>query len=242
MKTKQLLLNAILAFFILGLSSCLKEKDEAFEVQGDVYYINKTVNNEIVHSTIYYAYGNQRIESATVTTPVSSQTIDLAQSADFYNYFIKSPEEADYTTDIPETGKFDFEITSSLGEVIYCADEQTFENLPGAEIDSMEFDSNNFWLKIYWNEVEDCDGYFVKLLNQDGDIIFDGYSVAPDYTEFIISQYYSTGKWNENPVNNEEYTVTLQTFLYDDDATAENFAYSIREVTVKDTVVTWHFE
>ena len=239
MDSKKLLTKALLAFMILGLASCLNDDEEPFDAKADVYYINKLVNGEWVHGTTYYVYGNQTMSGATVTTPVSMETITLQSAAGFYNVLVDSPDEGDYSTSTPEEGNFIFEITSEKGEVLNASDVQEFVNLEGAMIDSIEFDENNFLMKIQWNEITNCDGYYVKLYDSSDNLVFEGYGVTNEVTEFTISEYLTTGIWNADPVKGDDYQILLQTFVYDDDATDADFSYNIKEVTVRDTTVMW---
>ena len=240
MNWKKLLFKALLVFVIFGLASCFNEEEEVFDAEADVYYINKLVNGEWVHATTYYVYGNQSMSAATVTTPVTLETINLQPAAGYYNVLVSSPDEEDYSASMPEEGNFVFEITSGKGEVLNSADEQEFMNLEGAKIDSIGIDDSNFLITVTWNEITDCDGYYLKLYDSDDNLIFEGVGVPSDVTEFIVSEYLATGNWNTEPVEGEEYELLLQTFVYDDDATTD-LPYNIQEVTVTDTMVTWPF-
>jgi hypothetical protein len=241
MNWKNFLSNALLAAMIFGLASCLDDDDDDFNIEADAYYINKLVDGVWVHGITYYVYGNQTMSSATVVTPITMETIELQAASGYYNVLVNSPEEGDYSTSYPEEGNFQFEVTSSKGEVLYSIDEQEFENLEGAKIDSIEFDSSNFLMKVTWNEIQDCDGYYVRMYNSSDELVFEGYGVASEVTEFVVSEYYTTGNWGEAPVKGEEYSVLLQTFVYDDDATSNDYSYNIKEVTITDTTVTWEF-
>lgn len=239
MNRKELVTKALLVFMIFGLTSCFDDGEQPFDAEADVYYINKLVDGEWVHGTTYYVYGNQTMSSATVTTPVSLESIELQPAAGFFNVMVDSPAEEDYSANAPEEGNFVFEITSAKGEVLNSSDAQEFVNLEGAKIDSIGFDDSNFIMTITWNEIPDCDGYYVKLYDTSDNLIFEGYGVPNDVTEFNVSEYNNTGVWNADPVNGDEYEILLQTFVYDDDATQADFSYNIKEVTVRDTTVVW---
>jgi hypothetical protein len=96
-------------------------------------------------------------------------------------------------------------------------------------------------MKITWDEITDCDGYYVNMYDSLNESVFEGYSIAPDVTEFIISEYYIYGNWEKHPAEGEIYTVSIQTILFDDDAEENDYLYSVQEVSVRDTVVTWEF-
>ncbi|QGY45034.1 hypothetical protein GM418_15540 [Maribellus comscasis] len=241
MNWKRLLSNALLVTMILGFTSCFDDEEEAFSIEADVYYINKLVDGEWMHGTTYYVYGNESMSSAKVTTPVTSETIELEAAAAYYNVMVSSPAQEDYSVNTPEEGNFQFEATNQKGEILYSTDEQEFVNLEGAKIDSIGFDSNNFLMYVAWNEIEESDGYYLKMYDSSDELVFEGYGVGSDETEFIISEYYSTGNWIQDPVEGDDYQLLLQTFVYDDDATNSNLAYNIKEVTVTDTMINWDF-
>ncbi len=244
MNWKKFLVNVLPVIMILGLASCFNDDDnDTFSVQADVYYINKLVDTQWVHGTTYYVYniyGSQAISSAKVTTP-ASETINLEQAVAYYNVFVNSPDDEDYSTAAPEEGNFLFEVTSSKGEVLNVSDAQEFVNLEGAAIDSIKFDNSNSGMKIFWNEIDDADGYHINMYDSSDNLIFESYSIAPDYTELLVSPGVSTGSWNTSPKEGQEYTVLLQTFVYDDDADKTNYPYSIKEISIRDTTVTWQF-
>lgn len=241
MNEKKILTIALLVLLAFGFTSCFDEPEDEFQVEADVYYINKMVNGVWVHGTTYYVYGNQSMSSATVTTPLSGETIELKPAANFYNVMVNSPAEEDYTAFIPEQGNFQFEVTSEKGEVLYSSDEQDFENLEGAVIDSIGYDTGSFLVKVTWNKIDDCDGYYLKMFDAADELVFEGYGVGTDVTEFIVSEYYNTGNWEKEPVDGEDYSLLLQTFVYDNDATTSNASYNIKEVTLTDTTLTWQF-
>lgn len=238
---KKYILKTLVILSILILNSCIGNDKEEFLVNADVYYLNKLQDGVTVHGIIYYVSGNQSIDSATVTLPETNETLVLQHSADYYNLMVLSPDDEDYSTEAPMEGNFEFYVLSSKGEELYSTDNQEFDNLPAAEFVTVGFDSNNYWMKVTWNEVSSCDGYAVKLEDTDGNTVFESYTISPDVTELIVSEYYNTGNWAVDPVEGTTYKLILQTYSYDDDANSSNYAYSFKEVSIRERNVVWEF-
>jgi hypothetical protein len=240
MKTTRFYKNAVL-LLSLGLSfgSCLNDKDDEFDVMADVVTLKKMIDDEVKYAPAYYAYGNQSITSGTVTLP-DGETVQLESlSASTYTFLIE-PDDEDFTTTPPAEGNYLFEVTSTNGEVLESSDNQEFDDLGFAVVDSVGFDENETYLYLTWDEVTGADYYVVRLLDSSENIIFNGYSVEGDETEYYISSYYTTtGTWTVTPTDGATYILRIQTAKYDSDATEDNNIYNIQEFSVSDTEITW---
>jgi len=240
MKTTRFYKNAVLLLSVgLALSSCLNDKDDEFDVMADIVTLKKMINGEVKYAPAYYAYGNQSIASGTVTLP-GGGTVQLeSYSASTYT-FLMEPDDEDFTTAPPAEGNYLFEVTSANGEVLKSSDNQEFDDLGFAVVDSVGFDENNTYLYLKWDEVTGADNYVVRLLDLSENIIFNGYSVEGDETEYNISSYHTaTGTWTVTPTNGATYILRIQTAKYDPDATEDNNIYNIQEFSVSDTEITW---
>jgi hypothetical protein len=226
----------VLAIFIMG--ACNNDKKE-FKVNADVVFIKKIINDEPVVGTAYYAYSNKVLASCSVTPPNSAQTVNLSAYKTNTLTFTNEPSNDEFLSSAPIEGSYLFNVTNSDNETIQTSDEQSFSDIGFAQLDEKTFDSSNQWLYLTWNEVSGADSYTVSLLNSAGETIFSGYAVNADSPEFYITTQFDFGIWTASPNYDEAYTLRIKCFVYDSDATEENFSSSVQEISQKDYPIVW---
>ena len=224
---------------IFILAACSMGSDTEFQVYGDVIFIKKIVDDEPVVATAYYAYSNEILASCSVTPPNSETSVELeAYGTNVYTFY-QEPSEEDYTTDSPNEGNYLFNVTNSKSETIEVNDEQSFYDLDFAQIDTSVFDQTNYWFYVGWEEVTGADSYIVSLLNSSGETIFTGYSVDADSPAYFITTAYTVGSWVDTPSYGETYTLRIRCYIFDSDATDDDYAYNIQEISQKDYEIVW---
>jgi hypothetical protein len=231
------LLLIVLLIFILG--ACTNDDITELEVHGDVIFVKKLIDGEPVVGTAYYAYSSKVLSSCTVTPPNSGQNIDLAAYQTNTFLFAYEPSNSDFSSGLPNEGNYLFNATSSDNEKIEVSDEQSFSDLGFAQLDERTFDTTEGWLHLTWGEVTGADSYKVSLIDTSGVTVFSGYAVKADSPESYITTLYDVGNWTKYPVYNDTYTLRIQCNIYDSDATEENYAYSIQEISQKDYYIVW---
>ncbi len=227
----------LVLMFLLG--ACNKNNDEIFEIDGDVVFIKKTINDEVVWGAAYYAYGNKSISSATATLPNSVGTVDLEAYGSYTYTFTKEPGDQDFGLNFPMPGSYSFEATNTSGLTAEATDDQDYYNIGIAEIDSIIFEPENLWLHVKWNDVDGADAYVVRLFKTNGVMIFNGVILGTDEPEYFISTYHNTGTWSEAPVKNSTYELRVQSIIYDSDATASDFNQNVQEISVASQPIVW---
>jgi hypothetical protein len=230
-------LLVVLLIFILG--ACAKDDKTGLEVHGDVIFVKKLIDGEPVVGTAYYAYSSKILSSCTVTPPNSGQNINLAAYQTNTFLFAYEPSNSDFSSSSPNEGNYLFNATSSDNETIEVIDEQSFSDLGFAQLDERTFDTNEGWLHLTWAEVTGADSYKVSLIDTSGVTVFSGYTVKADSPECYISTLYDVGIWTKYPVYNDTYKLRIQCNIYDSDATEEDYAYSVQEISQKDYSIVW---
>lgn len=232
--------NGIMGLFLIGLlffSSCLNNKENDFSVETDVISFKKTIDGEVKYATAFYAYGSERIDSASVTLP-GGDTLHLKSASGGYT-FMREPEETGYTTTLPVQGNYLFKITSKKGEELTSNDQQGFANIGFVVPDTIQYDANKTYLYLKWTQVSGADNYVVNLHELEGDVVFGGYVMEGNVTKYYISNIYNTGKWYKTPVQGETYRLTIQASKNDAGATSENSPYNIQEISISEFTITW---
>ncbi len=237
-----MLLNKKLTFFLsillIGLSfeSCnIDSKD--FFAKGDVVFLKKIINNQEVFAASYYAYGSDKLGSASVTTPQASTTELEPYTTDNYYYYWE-PESYDFSATYPTQGLYSFSVTNSEGETLVVSDDQYFDNVGFAEIYSMNYYDSIDKYFIGWNMVTHADLYVVSLFNTANDLIYTSYTIDSNSPTLELT-YGSYGAWAESPVEGERYIIQIQSIVYDPNATDDDYSYNVQEISYSETEFVW---
>lgn len=221
----------------ITLFSCNNDKDEPFEVLGDVYYINQIIDGEMQTGVAYYAFANKSIASATATPP-GGETVELSKSLSYWFTWFREPEIEEYTVGYPPDGTYNFEVTSEEGDVVQRSDELEIDTLDIPVITEITYNSNQLGYDITWNKIEKANAFAVKIKNTDGDFIYSSYTLSGHTTNYTVLES-GSGQWVENPVDGETYTFQIQAIRFDNDADETNYIYNFEEISIGETEVVW---
>lgn len=241
-KLKNLRNSLLFLVMLFAFNACTKYEHEQFEVTGDVVFIKKIINEEIVSATAYYAYGNDNISSTTVTLPYEEGTVELEPFETYTYTFISQPEDVDFTINPPIPGNYSFEVTSTNDETIYASDDQEYVNMGFAENISIDFDENINGLSIEWDEISDADTYIVRIFDTSDEMIFNSPVISANTPEYFISGYFNNGTWSDTPVNDEDYILKIESLKNDADVTVYDYVYNVQEITITEQQFTWELE
>ncbi len=236
MKSFKFLINGLWAVLIFSfLSACTDEVVE-FSADADVIFIKKVVDEDTVFATDFYVYGNMSVTSATVTSPEGS-TYQIDSYSSGYSY-ADITDDDDYTSSIPTTGTYTFNLTASNDATLELTDSQNFYNLDFAEVDSTSFYEYYDGFYVSWEPVSGADSYVVLLYDSSDNLIFTGDEIDADTHEFNVITGYD-GDWYDTPGSDEIYTLQIMTIIYDDDASDSDSEYNIQEISCSDKSITW---
>lgn len=228
-----------LVILTLGLSftSCNKEEEEKpFDALGDAFYIHQVIDGEVKTAVAFYAYANNFVSSASVTHP-GGTTTSLQNGLNLSYTWLKEPETSDFTTEYPQDGSYQFEITSEKGETLQAVDLLEIDSLGMPEFNKTEYDDESFSYEVEWNETVNADAYLVKVLTDQQQVVFVGFLIDNSATKYIISQ--NTGSWDQSPVTDETYTLQLLAYSFEESVEEANYTYHIQEISIKEQEVVW---
>lgn len=220
------------------LFSCDDDPNVApFDVIGDVYITKKMINEEVKFANSYYAYGNQAITMAQVTTPDGTEIQLRAIGSDGYT-FGKTATETDFTIDIPDEGNYMFDVIHE--EIQHqTVDLLVFNNLDFTVISST--DLANERLSVEWEENPDAEVYMLRLISQEGEIIFTSPTLPSQANRYEIETNTGSGSWAAGyPNNGDMYTLEMHAFIFDEEATETDYTFNIQEVSISEEEVTWN--
>lgn len=217
-------------------TSCLENKDPQFDIVGDVFVVKKRVDNEVKYAPTYFVYGNLGIKSAKVTLPDAGGTVTLEGTTGSLTYF-KEPAEADFSANTPDEGNYLFEAISSKDETLQIGDELEIEDLIIPDFDILEFESSTK-LHVSWNEITGADGFFLRILDDEGNYVYISNSIDKNTFEYNIMDDDSQN-WKQSVSSGETYTIQINAVVYDAEATAISSAYNIQMIATSQAQITW---
>lgn len=238
MRTKQLGKILLMTFALPLFFWACNDDDEAaeFEVFADAFIVKKNIDDEMKHGISYFAYGNKSIASATVTPP-AGESFDLEASEESVYTFLKETSNEDFTGGFPQEGSYLFDVESKDGETVQLTEVVENGTLEIPVIGGTTYHSQNGTMTVEWEASENADGYVVRLLNEEGRVVFLSYALNATAEEFNINS--SSGNWDSNANSGDNFTLQLQAFTYESGVPQEDLVYNIKEISVAETQVTW---
>jgi hypothetical protein len=200
---------------------------------GDVFVIKKMDADDIVYGSSYYAYGNKAMTEATVTND-NNDVIALGQIEESpYTYGLKE----DFSFELPGEGSFKFEVVQE-GISYEDVDELLFEdiNLPVITRATVE----NQILRIEWEAGLSDEYHTVRILNEDGELIYVSDLLASQVEELLVDPSNGSENWaNGYPNLEDTYTMELHGVLFEEGANSSNYLYNLQEIAISKTEIVW---
>ncbi|WP_372950135.1 hypothetical protein [Mariniphaga sp.] len=242
MKTKKLIWKS-LAAFVLGsvvLTSCLEDPEPvALDAVPDVFMQKIVQDGAEKYGLAFWVLGNKALDSVMVEGP-DEETWALEEDPSGNRIFSLFPEEEDYTDSMPELGDYTFTVKSTQADevAITIKDELEDEELDAVVIDSTKF--NNLKLEIYWQEVENTDGYYIRLYDDSDDLIYMSARLDDDDTDYSFGVA-DTGWANTSnkAQDGENYRIEVMAILYESGSTSTDRDYNVQFISKASTEIVW---
>lgn len=188
--------------------SCEDEDPVPLQAVVDVMIQDMNTDAGVKYGIVIYATSNYEMKSAKITAPgTGGKVYQLTATAD-KRQFVFTPEDEDYTAELPVKGDYTFEITSTSDEKLTGKDVVGDEKLTPIVIKTATLDTH--LLKTTWDKVTGADSYIVKLYSADkSEILFSSSFLADDKVEYTFGS--STSGWatGKSPVAGTDYVVEL---------------------------------
>ncbi|MGM0620461.1 MAG: hypothetical protein ACQETJ_05400, partial [Bacteroidota bacterium] len=134
-------------------------------------------------------------------------------------------------------GSYLFDVESKDGETVQVTEVVENGTLEIPVITGTTYHSEDATMTVEWEESENADGFVVRLLDDEGRVKFLSYALNPTVDEFNINS--GSGNWANQAYSGDELTLQLQAFTYESGVPQEELVYSIKEISVAETQVTW---
>ncbi len=236
-------LNLVKTVFFLGLTlvsivAC-NDFEKELEVYTDVYVVNKKFDSVVKSAAAYFAYANKDIMSGSVALPGNGGNVELAKYPGSIFTLAKEPADSAFKTTAPAKGIYTFTVKDVDGIALTITDNLNFEGLGIPQFTKIKFSSAPFLFETEWNAVEGADGYFLKMFNTEGKLIFSGYSVASTVLKYNITEFSTSGYWSETAIDGKPYILQLNAYTNDAEATSANYVYNLSEVSIGVSPIIW---
>jgi hypothetical protein len=222
------------------LTSCIDDPEPvALDAAPDVF-VQKVVQDSVeMYSLAFWVVGNKALDSVTVKGP--NDTIwTLEKDPSDNRVFSLYPEEEDYTDSLPDTGDYTFRVKSTQTDeaALTLKDELEDDELAAVVIDSTKF--KNSKLEIYWQEVDDTDGYYVRLYDDSDKLLYMSSRLDDDETDYAFGVS-DTGWANsgDKAQEGETYRVEALAILYESGVTGSDRDYNVQFISIASTEIVW---
>ncbi|WP_319482826.1 hypothetical protein [uncultured Draconibacterium sp.] len=216
----------LLAFIVTGFWACNDDDPETFNFTGEVVTLKRTIDGEEKFALSYYAYGNMRMDSASVDFPGDSMLVLSSGGAQKLTYYYE-PSIEDYSSSAPESENYDFLVVNNNLEYT-TTENHVFTDVDIPTIDSVGVTTSSESVYIEWSNSEDAQNYVVRILNEDNEVVFNSYIVSEDADSFTAEQ--GSGSWDTSLETGETYTIEVQAIVFEDNATNADYFYQIETI------------
>lgn len=238
MKTPTIFRNSIL--FLLGATffvSCIENNDEPFELTPEVICFKTKVNDTMRYALAFYAYANYSIDSAKVAYPgTSGSPVILTPYAETKNTYAKQAGLNDFSKNVPVNGMYSFTVYKG-GKIYTENDSLATNNLILPNITGTSYSASTSTLSINWAKVDGAQNYFVRLYNQNKELVYTGYTIHPDSTHYGIKPI--DQGWEKSPVTGTTYTLQLNALTYEPNVSQSDLLYHLNSIVFTETPVLW---
>ena len=115
----------------------------------------------------------------------------------------------------------------------------SYDGLAIPQFTKINFSGTPLTLETEWEAVPEADGYFIKMYNTSGKLIFSGYSVDSNILKYTITGSTNSGYWSETAVEGQTYLLQINAYTNDAEANSSNAAYNVQEISVGESQIKW---
>ena len=198
---------------VLFVSASCMDNDVDLVGYGDAYILTEVVDGDTLkglglHAYSYSDMATVRANLKDVTNPVYDLTPYLGYAQDF----TWSTPLSQFSSSIPTIGEYIFNATFKNGEVLTFSNRLTNSYILPPEIESCTFLLTSDRIDIDWKSVAKADSYNIKLLDDEGKILF----VSPLYNNTINTYSFgmTTQGWMPGSAPSDGDTVTVELAAY----------------------------
>lgn len=242
MKTKKMIWKSFAVLFMASavLTSCIDDPEPvALDAIPDVF-VQKVVQDSIeMYGLSFWVMGNKELDSVTVEGP-DDETWTLDEDPSGNRVFSLFPENDDFSDSFPESGDYTFTVKSTQSDetAITLKDKLEDDELDAVVIDSTKFTSSK--MEIYWQEVDNTDGYYIRLYDDSDKLTYMSTRLDDDETDYSFG--ISDTGWadsGDKALDGETYRIEVMAILYESGSTSSNRDYNVQFISIGSTEIVW---
>jgi hypothetical protein len=198
--------------------SCEKDffENTQEEAYGDalirVYY---NENDSLVFSTEFYAYAFTEMESVSVSSSDTKNPIELDSLSNRYT-FTSRPLRESYTSEIPATKSYTFDISFLSGTELKVTDYLTSEYVKPPVFDMFDFNKNTQELNLRWDLDDKVQYYKILVFDPDREIIFETDLLQGFVNSYTLSaQSYGWYASNNKFKAGSQYIIAINAYIFE---------------------------
>lgn len=156
----------------LLVSSCVNTEPDTTGY-GDVYILTEIVDGDTLKGLGLHAFSYSEFTSVNVEfSGPQGQTYVLEPYMGYNQDFVWTTPANEYSETLPAAGDYVFNATFRNGEVKTFYDKLYSTLVYPPLITKCEMNASTREVELKWNKVSNADSYNVKLMNDEGDILF----------------------------------------------------------------------
>ncbi len=221
MKSKIILALAISLGF---LSACNDDYEVQFNGAVDVYVRCQIIDGVPQYAPVYNAYGNMRLDTATVTLIDNTITNPIERLERVNEYtFASLPKTEDYKGSVA-SGEYEFTLTSTSNETLKISDVLPEERMDPITITNDLIVTEEKEIKLEWNEVEGANWYVIQIVKDETELFKAEFNKP-------MSEYTVTAPFLEQLETGETYSVSVSAFKVTFDRHIDQESIEYRYIT-----------
>ncbi|MGQ8338048.1 hypothetical protein ACUNWD_15965 [Sunxiuqinia sp. A32] len=223
----------VLGLFLISLISC-ESSEQATTAFGDAFIITKSTEQDTLYGLALHAFSNKNFQSVSAS-PAESVDVSYDLSMKVYqNNFYYETSSANFGTESPQTGEYNFAGVVEGNEDIAFLDNLTDDIIYPPVYVTLEYNTTEEQIDIEWEEDTDVDIYVFSMTDENDQTVFISNGISGEATEFKIDK--DTYGWASGvtPEAGTTYTILFEAYLYEATKTDMNLqckSMITREVT-----------
>lgn len=229
----------VIGALIIGFTACEPEEID-FDSSADVFTITKTVGTGTEVDTLYgfalHVFANKSMTSVSASPDDGTNVTYQLEPYDGYTYdFYYETPEADFSTELPYVGKYDFNILAESGESALKSDNLSDDFIYPTDVLEYAYDEENNKHVLTWNEIDDADYIVIKLFDTEENLVFSNpQSVKGDKETYTIPV--SSGWVNGAiPEPGDQFVLDLSGYAYE----AGQIGVNLQSKSINLKTITW---
>ena len=202
---------AIISSFLI--TSCIKSEVDPVGF-GDAYIIVEVVGQDTLKGLGLHAFSYAEFSSVSVNLSSKEDIVYTLQPyMNYHQDFIWNTPRDQFKKELPEAGEYIFNATFKTGQTHTFFDRLYSTITYPPKITKCEYVRSNERVDVEWEAVTNADSYNVKLLNQNGEVLFVSPVLNRITNNYLFTKNTQGWQTSSYPANGQELIVEVASYL-----------------------------